>query len=77
MKIQNITLGYDIKSLLPKMPLGQARLYVAAQNLYTFTGYSGMDPEIGYGYDQSWVSGIDLGFYPSPRTFLVGLNLKF
>jgi len=76
-KIQNITLGYDIKSLFPKMPFGQARLYVAAQNLYTFTGYSGMDPEIGYGYDQSWVSGIDLGFYPSPRSFLLGLNLKF
>ncbi|WP_262246833.1 SusC/RagA family TonB-linked outer membrane protein [Parapedobacter soli] len=76
-KIQNITLGYDIKSLVPNMPLGQARLYVAAQNLYTFTGYSGMDPEIGYGYDRGWVSGIDLGFYPSPRTFLVGLNVKF
>ncbi|MGK6349770.1 SusC/RagA family TonB-linked outer membrane protein [Parapedobacter sp. DT-150] len=76
-KIQNVTLGYDFKSLLPKMPFGQARLYLTAQNLYTFTGYSGMDPEIGYGYDQSWVSGIDLGFYPSPRTFLLGLNLKF
>ena len=76
-KIQNITLGYDIKSLLPKMPLGQARLYITAQNLYTFTNYSGMDPEIGYGYDKGWVSGIDLGFYPSPRTFLVGLNVNF
>uniref|UniRef100_F4CC53 TonB-dependent receptor plug n=1 Tax=Sphingobacterium sp. (strain 21) TaxID=743722 RepID=F4CC53_SPHS2 len=76
-KIQNITFGYDLKSWFPKMPFGQARLYFTAQNLYTFTGYSGMDPEIGYGYDQSWVSGIDLGFYPSPRTYLIGLNLKF
>lgn len=76
-KIQNVTLGYDIKNLFPKMPFGQARLYFTAQNLYTITGYSGMDPEIGYGYDQSWVSGIDLGFYPQPRTYLVGLNLKF
>lgn len=76
-KIQNVTLGYSFKSLFPKMPLGQARLYVSAQNLYTFTGYSGMDPEIGYGDEQGWVSGIDLGFYPSPRNFIIGLNVNF
>jgi len=76
-KIQNITLGYSFKSLFPNMPLGQARLYVSAQNLYTFTGYSGMDPEIGYGDEQSWVSGVDVGFYPSPRNFIIGLNVNF
>ena len=59
------------------MPLDQARLYVTAQNLATFTKYSGMDPEIGYGADKSWVSGIDVGFYPSPRTYMIGVNLKF
>ena len=44
-----------------------------------FTGYSGMDPEVGSsGNDSySWASGIDLGFYPSPRTYMVGVNLKF
>lgn len=82
-KMQNITLGYDFKKLFPKMPLQQARLYVTAQNLFTITGYSGMDPEIGYspegtsGDDDNWVTGIDLGFYPSPRTYLIGVNLKF
>lgn len=76
LKIQNVTFGYDFKKLFPKMPLGQARLYVTAQNLYTFTGYSGMDPEVGYGAD-SWSKGIDLGFYPAPRTYLIGVNLKF
>lgn len=78
-KIQNITLGYDFKKLFPNMPLSQARLYVTAQNLFTFTGYSGMDPEVGASGDDnySWGSGIDLGFYPSPRTFMVGVNLKF
>jgi len=75
-KIQNVTVGYDFKKLFPNMPLGQARLYVSAQNLFTITGYSGMDPEVGYG-NQSWARGIDLGFYPSPRTYLVGVNLKF
>lgn len=76
-KIQNVTLGYDFKKLFTKMPFGQARLYVTAQNLYTFTNYSGQDPEVGYGGGQNWVSGVDLGFYPSPRTFLVGVNIKF
>lgn len=76
-KMQNLTLGYDFKKLFKNMPLQQARLYVSAQNLFTITGYSGMDPEIGYGGYESWVSGVDLGFYPSPRTYLVGVNLKF
>lgn len=77
LRIQNITLGYDFKKLFSKLPCQEARLYVTGQNLFTITGYSGMDPEIGYGNDQSWVSGIDVGFYPVPRTFLVGVNLKF
>lgn len=76
-KIQNVTLGYDFKKIFNKLPFGQARLYVTAQNVYTFTKYSGQDPEIGYGGGQSWVSGVDLGFYPSPRTILMGINLKF
>ena len=81
LRIQNVTLGYDFKKLFPKMPLGQARVYLTAQNLFTFTGYSGMDPEIGYGGDSSgqgrWAKGIDVGFYPAPRTYLFGVNLKF
>ncbi|MFA5326397.1 MAG: TonB-dependent receptor [Prolixibacteraceae bacterium] len=76
-KIQNVTVGYDFKKLMPKMPLEQARLYLTARNLVTFTNYSGMDPEVGYGDAQPFVSGIDLGFYPSPRTYLIGINLKF
>jgi len=81
-KIQNVSLGYDFKKLFAKLPFSQARLYVTAQNVYTFTKYSGQDPEIGYSpsvnnVQQGWVSGIDLGFYPSPRTFLMGVNLKF
>jgi TonB-linked SusC/RagA family outer membrane protein len=76
-KIQNVTIGYDFKKLLPKLPLAQARLFFTAQNLYTFTGYSGLDPEIGFGNDQSWVTGIDLGYYPASRSYLIGANLKF
>ena len=77
LKIQSITLGYDFKKLFPGMPLQQARIYVQAQNLLTITGYSGLDPEVGYGMDEDWVSGIDFGSYPQARTILVGVNLKF
>lgn len=77
LKIQNVTLGYNLKSVFSSLPVGQARLYLSAQNLYTFTGYSGMDPEIGYGDTRGWVSGIDLGFYPSPRNIIIGLNVNF
>jgi len=76
-KIQNITLGYDLKRLYRPMPLEQLRIYVTAQNLFTFTKYSGMDPEIGFGDSQSWASGIDLGFYPAARTYLFGIKATF
>jgi TonB-linked SusC/RagA family outer membrane protein len=75
-KIQNITLGYDFKDLITSMPLSQARLYVTAQNFFTITGYSGLDPEVGYG-NETWASGVDLGFFPRPKTFIIGINLKF
>lgn len=75
-KIQNITLGYDFAKLLSGRPFSQIRLYMTAQNYFTITGYSGLDPEVGYG-QTSWASGVDIGFYPSPKTFIVGLNVKF
>ncbi|GAB6118906.1 SusC/RagA family TonB-linked outer membrane protein [Dysgonomonas termitidis] len=77
LKIQNVTLGYDFKNILPKLPLGQARLYIAAQNLFTFTKYSGMDPDIGYSAGVPWSKGVDLGYYPTARTIMFGANLKF
>lgn len=78
MKISNVTLGYDLKALLKTIPLASARFFVTIQNLYTFTGYSGMDPEIGAGSGtDSWAKGIDIGFYPSPRTVMLGASLKF
>ena len=76
LRISNITLGYDFVKLLKAKFLSQARLYFQVQNALTFTKYNGMDPEIGYGVN-SWASGVDLGYYPRPRTVLVGVNLKF
>ena len=55
LRIQNMTLGYDFKRLWKNCPLSQLRLYVSVQNLYTFTGYKGMDPEVGFGrYRPLW-----------------------
>ncbi|MDR0972664.1 MAG: TonB-dependent receptor [Prevotellaceae bacterium] len=75
LKIQNVTLGYDFKKLFTSLPMQQLRLYMSANNLYTFTSYSGMDPEIGY--TNGYMYGIDLGNYPLPRTFTLGVNVKF
>ena len=66
LRIDNITLGYNIKEALKGMSL---RLYGAVQNVAVFTNYSGIDPEI--------FRGIDNNFYPRPRTFIFGLNVKF
>ena len=81
LKISNVTVGYDIKKIWKTCPLAQLRLYFTAQNLYTFTNYLGMDPDVGYGVndtaDHDYATGIDIGYYPHPRNYLFGLNMKF
>ena len=77
-KIKSVLLGYDFKHLWKACPLQQLRFYVQVQNLFTFTGYTGLDPEVGSaGGGLGWESGIDLGLYPPARTFLVGASIKF
>ncbi len=76
LRIANITVGYDFSKLISLKVISQARLYLQVQNLYTITGYDGMDPEVGYG-DKAWMSGVDTGSYPHARTFIIGVNLKF
>jgi TonB-linked SusC/RagA family outer membrane protein len=83
LKIRSVNIGYDFKkSLLRSLPVEKLRIYVAANNLYTFTKYKGFDPEVGYGdYDKerpaNYSTGIDIGYYPLPRTYMVGLNVNF
>ena len=76
-KIRNITFGYDFKKAFKRLPMAGLRLYFSGQNLFTFTKYDGMDPEVGYGGGVSWTSGIDIGYYPSPKVFIFGVNVKF
>lgn len=66
-RIKNITVGYRIPELLGKL---QSRVYFSAENPFTFTSYSGIDPEVGD-------IGLDVGRYPLAKTFTVGLNVNF
>lgn len=80
-RVGNITLGYDFAKLLDTKSIGKCRLYAAVNNALTFTKYTGMDPDIGYGFDNGiqdrFSSGIDLGFYPNPRTMMLGASITF
>lgn len=77
-RITNITLGVDFKKMFKRLPLQKLRLYVSGQNLFTFTSYSGMDPEVSsYTGAQSWARGIDLGNYPGAYSFMFGINIQY
>lgn len=80
LRIKNITLGYTFpKKLLSKAKIENLRIYCNIQNLYTFTKYSGYDPEIGASTQDATglTYGIDNGRYPSPATYSIGLNITF
>jgi hypothetical protein len=79
LRIQNITLGYNFTSLLQRRlrAISRIRAYVSVQNLYTFTNYSGYDPEVGPVNGNVFLNGIDLGRYPVPRTITGGINVEF
>jgi TonB-dependent starch-binding outer membrane protein SusC len=76
LRLKNIQLGYTLpKKWLDRMKIGPWRFYVSAENLLTFTGYTGADPEIGA--MSSFDIGIDRGVYPAARTFRFGTSISF
>ncbi|MGM9749343.1 MAG: SusC/RagA family TonB-linked outer membrane protein, partial [Candidatus Cryptobacteroides sp.] len=80
LRIKNLTLGYTFpKKLIEKIRIENLRLYVNVQNLYTFTKYSGYDPEVGASTQDSTglTYGVDNGRYPSPTMYSFGLNITF
>ncbi|MEJ6556890.1 MAG: TonB-dependent receptor [Flavobacteriaceae bacterium] len=75
-RIQNIQIGYTFPDeVLNSMNIKKLRIYGSVNNVHTFTKYSGYDPSASSGDPIG--GGIDQGFYPVPRTFMVGLNLTF
>lgn len=70
-RLKNLSLSYNFpKSWLNKLTMENARLTLSCENVFTLTGYSGFDPEVG-------INGIDLSAYPISRTFNIGLNFNF
>lgn len=78
LRIQNISLGYNLPlSLISKAKFTAVRLYASGQNIYTFTNYTGFDPELGAFNSNVLMTNVDLGNYPNPRTFTIGANITF
>lgn len=76
LRIRNITLGYTLpQELIEKLKIGSVRLYVTGFNPFTFTNYTGYDPEVG-GNGIS-TRGVDRGNYPVARRFVIGAKVKF
>lgn len=78
LKINNISLGYTLpKKLTRKVKLSNVRFYATGYNLYTFTKYSGYDPEVNTYSNKGLTPGIDWGAYPSAVSFVFGTNITF
>jgi len=78
LRIQNVRLGYQIPAkVFEKMGLSKVNIYTSVQNLYTFTNYSGYDPEVGALNQNPLLTGMDNGRYPIPRTFTFGVDIDF
>jgi TonB-linked SusC/RagA family outer membrane protein len=77
LRINNVTIGYSLpKALIQRIKLSQVRVYVTGNNLYTFTKYSGYDPEVNTRRGTPLTPGVDYAAYPRSRALLFGLNLS-
>lgn len=76
LRLQSMQIGYSVgDKTLEKIEFDSVRFYLSGTNLFTLTKYRGFDPTTSNGAPIG--GGIDQGFYPNPRTFLLGMNLKF
>jgi TonB-linked SusC/RagA family outer membrane protein len=78
LRVKNVTLGYSFnRDFIGKFGLRTLRLYASAQNLLTFTKYSGLDPEVNYRGNDTSVIGTDFFTFPQARAITFGINAKF
>ncbi len=78
LRLQNVRLGYNLPSRYAKyVALSRLKVFVSGQNLYVFTKYSGLDPEIGSLNQNPTLLNVDYGRYPIPRVITFGLNAEF
>jgi TonB-linked SusC/RagA family outer membrane protein len=77
LRLRNLQVGYTLpRKLLEKINVSYLRVYVSANNLWTLTGYSGFDPDIG-SFGGPLSAGVDYGFYPQATTIMGGFNIQF
>lgn len=77
LRLKTVQIGYTLpKRILTKLHLSKLRIYFAAQNLFTWTAYTGYDPEVSI-FNSPLTPGFDYLSYPRSRTYTVGLNLSF
>lgn len=77
-RLQNISIGYTFpKKWMNKIYINNLRVYANIQNVYTWSKYDGLDPEVGAMYGDALMTGVDYGRYPSPRIYTFGLNVSF
>lgn len=77
-RVRNITIGYTLPvSITNRIKFSNVRIYGRVQNAFTFTKYSGYDPEVGQDTWDPRVYGLDNGRYPSPRVFTMGVTANF
>ncbi len=84
MRLKTLTVGYNFNStLLERLSMSRARIYFSANNILTFTNYSGFDPEVDHyqgvfgGANSGLRKGYDYGDYPQAKTYVVGINVTF
>ena len=78
LRLKNVTLSYSFpKKLIKKASISDLQFYVTAQNLLTFTKYSGYDPEVNAYGSSGTELGVDFGTYPQAKAFIFGVNIQF
>ena len=78
LRIKSVVLGYSLPaSVLKRIKIERMRVYASAQNLFTFTNYSGLDPEVNTFSGSNTALGTDFLTFPQPRTITFGVNLNF
>jgi hypothetical protein len=77
LRVKQLMLGYTIpQNLTQKILISKLRIYFSANNLFTLTNYSGLDPEIGATAGAASI-GIDRGLYPQAKSYMFGINVTF
>lgn len=77
LRLSNVTLGYTFpKQLIKKIKLSNLRVYATGNNLFTWTPYTGFDPEVN-NMRSPLTPGVDFGSYPRSRSFIFGVNIAF